>query len=67
MVVGGALGDMLMPALIAVLMGPDDGVWPAALYVVCVVISVAMLFVYGACCGLLNAAGQRVGQGEARL
>ena len=60
-VIGGALGEMLMPALIAALMGPADEMWPAALYVVCVVISVLMLLVYVASCFLLRAAGQRAG------
>lgn len=67
MVIGGALGDMLMPSLIAALMGSEDGVWPAALYIVCVVVSVLMLLVYGACCVLLKSAGQRVVGGEGRL
>lgn len=67
MVIGGALGDMLMPALIAALMGPDDGLWPSALYVVCVVISALLLIVYGICCGLLKRTGHHVGQGEGVL
>lgn len=67
MVIGGALGDMLMPALIATLMGPGDGLWSAALYVVCVVISVLMLLVYGICCGLLKRTGRHLGQGEGGL
>lgn len=67
MVVGGALGEMLIPALIAALLGPDDGVWLAALYVVCVVISVLLLLVYGTCCMLLKGAGRLFRQGEVEL
>ena len=64
MVVGGALGEMLVPALIAALLGPDDGGWPAALYFVCVAISVLMVVVYCAWCNQLKAAGRQVGQGQ---
>lgn len=62
-VVGGALGEMLVPSLIAVLLGPADGGWPAALYSVCVAVSVLMVVVYGAWCSQLKAAGLQVGQG----
>ena len=64
MVIGGALGEMLVPALIAALLGPDDGGWPAALYSICVAISVLLVVVYCASCSQLKAAGGQVGSGQ---
>lgn len=61
MVVGGAMGEMLVPSLIAALLGPDDGGWPAALYSVCVATSALLVVVYGACCRQLKADGRYVG------
>lgn len=46
MVVGAALGEMLVPAFIAVLLGPTDGGWPGALYATCVGISALLIALY---------------------
>lgn len=46
MVVGAALGEILVPAFIAVLLGPADGGWPEALYVTCVGISALLIALY---------------------
>lgn len=66
--IGGALGEMLVPALIAWFLGPnniDDGSGggggeesgqPAALYRVCVVVSALLATVYGAWFSLHEAA-----------
>ncbi|CAN0426269.1 unnamed protein product [Pylaiella littoralis] len=66
-VIGGALGEMLVPAFIALLLGPnsdgddEDGSSkqsgrPAALYDVCFYISVLLVVVYGTWCSLLSPA-----------
>lgn len=54
MLVGGALGEMLVPALIAAILGSDDGGLPGALYSICVASSVLMMVVYGVFCSQLN-------------
>ena len=68
-VIGGALGEMLVPAFIAWLLGPnsiDDDVssagdgeasgQPAALYGACVAVSALLVAVYGTWFSLLGAA-----------
>lgn len=52
MVIGGALGEMVVPAFIAWMLGPKEGGWPVALYAVCITISVLMVGVYGVWCSL---------------
>lgn len=67
--IGGALGEMLLPAFIAWFLGPnstDDGSGsgdideasghPAALYGVCVAVSALLVAVYGTWFSLLEAA-----------
>lgn len=63
--IGGALGEMVVPALIALFLGPnnvDDGSGgegsdqPAALYRVCVAVSALLVTVYVTWFGLLEAA-----------
>lgn len=69
-VIGGALGEMLVPAFIALLLGPntdgddDDGNnskqsgRSAALYDVCLSVSVLLVAVYGTWFGLLTQAAK---------
>lgn len=52
MVIGGALGEMVVPAFIAWMLGPNEGGWPVALYAVCATLSVMMVGVYGVWCSL---------------
>lgn len=64
MVIGGALGEMVVPAFISALLGPSDGGQPAALYSVCLAISGLLVVVYGAWCSFLSAVERRSGKGE---
>lgn len=52
MVIGGTLGEMIVPAAVASLLGPNDGGRPSALYAVCGAVSLLMIGVYGVWCRL---------------